>query len=406
MPDIRAAYGPFDAQAAYFRRKVNVPSNRWDDLMHGDHAHGFMVAGLTRMDVLDDIRQAVQDAIDKGETLEDFRKRFDDIVKGRWEGFTGDGSDAGRAWRTKVIYQTNLRTSYMAGRWETLKNFPYLRYQHNTLRYPREEHKAWDGKIIARDDPWWSVHYPPNGWGCRCSVTGVSEAGLRAMGVQPDVAPPLGNARQEPPPEWAYHVGRSARSMAVAERFGQKVMQLPTEFRNAVLDDAQRRSTEWFADWSARVAQIDSTLHSPGGASPVGFLPADVLDAAAQPVRRRHTAPALQPSSALVAIADRQVVHALHDLPPADRAIVAQAFAQLPHWWGDQATWVWRQVSPDRLAIGQPVGDGRFVVMYMRLGVVPAGASRAARVSSNWIVTAELRTPAQIADHVVLREGK
>src|SRR5690606_33075851 len=91
MPDYRIAYRPFPQQQAYFRRKVNVPSARWDDLMHGEHAHGFMAAGVARADVLDDLRRAVQAAIDDGEGFDAFRARFDDILKRHgWIGGAGD----------------------------------------------------------------------------------------------------------------------------------------------------------------------------------------------------------------------------------------------------------------------------------------------------------------------------
>jgi len=218
VAEIRGSFGSFKAAGDYFRQKVNLPTKRWDDLHQGQHARAFVIAGATRDALLVDMRKAVDAAISKGETLEDFRKRFRDIVsKHGWHGWTGEGSEAGENWRTAVIYHTNLRTAYMAGRWETLKEFPYLQYQHNSTKNPREEHQAWDGKIIARDDPWWQTHYPPNGWGCRCSVTGVSEARLRALGkTAPDTPPPA--VPGDPPDEWAYHVGEASSGRKVDER--------------------------------------------------------------------------------------------------------------------------------------------------------------------------------------------
>lgn len=204
MP-VRGAFGPFESQVQYFLRKLNVPTATWRDLWQGQHARAFSIAGAMQEDLLADFREAVEAAIRDGETLEDFRARFDDIVERH--GWQYNGS---RGWRTRVIYQTNLRTSYMAGRWETLQTFPYLRYQHNTVANPREDHQAWDGLVLPRDDPWWDTHYPPNGWGCRCSVTGVSEARMRALGKSgPDRTP--GPSEGDPPPEWAYHVGRAAQ---------------------------------------------------------------------------------------------------------------------------------------------------------------------------------------------------
>lgn len=150
----------------------------------------------------------VDAAISEGETLEDFRKRFDEIVqRNGWTGWRGESSVRGRAWRTQLIYQQNLRSAYMAGRWESLQKFPYLKYKHNTVNNPREEHQAWDGLILARDDPWWQSHYPPNGWGCRCSAFGVSAARLKADGRKPDKPPPGGDDNVAP--EFRYHVGEA-----------------------------------------------------------------------------------------------------------------------------------------------------------------------------------------------------
>lgn len=207
MPELRGRFGSFPEAERYFRQKVNLPTRRWDDLWQGQHARAFVVAGATRDALLSDLRGAVDAAISKGETLADFRKRFDDIVKRNgWTGWTGEGTAAGRAWRTSVIYHTNLRVAYQAGRWETLKRFPYLMRRHHSIKNPRDQHKAWNGLIIRVDDPWLRTHYTPDGWGCRCDYVGVSEARLRAMGKSgPDQAPPPGPG--DPPPEWAYHVG-------------------------------------------------------------------------------------------------------------------------------------------------------------------------------------------------------
>ncbi|MFZ1326805.1 MAG: hypothetical protein WAT67_12445, partial [Candidatus Contendobacter sp.] len=62
-----------------------------------------------------------------------------------------------RAWRARVIYETNLQTSYAAGRYQQMKAIagkrPYWRYRHNdAVVHPREEHLAWDGKMRAQKE--------------------------------------------------------------------------------------------------------------------------------------------------------------------------------------------------------------------------------------------------------------
>jgi SPP1 gp7 family putative phage head morphogenesis protein len=80
--------------------------------------------------------------------------------------------------RLKTIYDTNLRSAYQEGRWERSQastSHPYLMYRAGNSKHHRQEHLAWDGLILPKDDPWWNSHYPPNGWGCKCRVMAVSE---------------------------------------------------------------------------------------------------------------------------------------------------------------------------------------------------------------------------------------
>lgn len=171
----------FQEQVDFFRSKLNLPTERWDDIVKNAHDRGFIVAGAAKADLLNDLRDAVDKAIVNGESIQSFRSRFDDIVKKNgWEGWTGSGSKKGRDWRTRVIYQTNLSTSYAAGRYKQLNDpdlaavRPYWQYIHNdTVQHPRPLHVSWSGMVLHKDDPWWQTHFPPNGWGCRCRVKAV-----------------------------------------------------------------------------------------------------------------------------------------------------------------------------------------------------------------------------------------
>jgi hypothetical protein len=134
-----------------------------------------------KADLLADLHAAVGNAIEKGTGLEAFRKDFKRIVdKHGWHGWTGEGWAFGEAWRTRVIWETNLATSYAAGRYaqltdpELLARRPYWMYVHNERALdPRPQHLAWNGLTLRHDHPFWQTHYPPNGWGCGCRVTAV-----------------------------------------------------------------------------------------------------------------------------------------------------------------------------------------------------------------------------------------
>ncbi|MEO8135537.1 MAG: phage minor head protein, partial [Betaproteobacteria bacterium] len=277
VPDIRLGGRPFDQQVRFFSAKVNVPTVRYDDLWRSDHSHGFMVAGAHRAALLDDLRLAVDKAVRDGETLTQFRARFDDIVlKHGWTGWTGSESAAGRARRTRVIYDTNVRQSYNAGRYAQLtspamiKARPYWQYRHNDIgisKFPRVQHMAWNGLILRYDDPFWRTHFPQNGWLCKCGVRALSADDVKRLGK------PVGGAPQGTEgidPGFDYNPGDAARSLPAANAFAERVATMPPKWRDIALRDAQQRVGDYFAEASALVRRsLTARVESP---IPVGLL--------------------------------------------------------------------------------------------------------------------------------------
>jgi uncharacterized protein with gpF-like domain len=175
---------PFPEQVAYLLDKLDIPTERWDDILAEANDRSFIVAGAAKADLLADFHAAVVKAAEDGKSIQWFKANFEAIVaKNGWTAWTGEGSKFGRDWRARVIYRTNLSTSYAAGRFAQLNDpdllsvLPYWKYVHNdTVQHPRPIHQQWGRKpvVLPPDDPWWRTHFPPNGWGCRCRVTAVS----------------------------------------------------------------------------------------------------------------------------------------------------------------------------------------------------------------------------------------
>lgn len=290
MPTITPGEGPFTEAVDFFRRKVNLPTERWDEMVGEIHAKGFTVAGATKAALLDDLRGAVNAAIENGETINDFRDRFDKIVQ--QHGWTYKGQ---RGWRTRVIYDTNLRTARMAGRWQQYQRVkdrrPYLQYQTAGDSRVRPEHAAWDNTVLHIDHPWWRTHYPPNGWGCRCTTRSLSERQLQREGKQVSPDPSVERAERlnpqtgevfPPTPEgidtgWDYNVGQAwlGPDQALAER----VMRLPKPWRDQALAaavDVARQSTSAFSEWAGRVL---TDIGPRGELRTVGWLTGEIIDA-------------------------------------------------------------------------------------------------------------------------------
>ncbi|MCX8581443.1 hypothetical protein J3U18_07040 [Gilliamella sp. B3482] len=189
---VNMAYGslPFKEQIEFFRRKANVPTNSYADIYNNEHDYAFVVAGANRNALLNDFRTAIDKAINQGSTLEEFRKDFSEIVEKHGWSYNG-----GFNWRTRIIYETNLNSSYQAGRYQQLRDakFPYMEYLHSDyVEHPRELHQSWDHLVLDFNDPWWNTHFPPNGYGCQCRVRGRTKVDLKRMGKDgPDTAPSI-----------------------------------------------------------------------------------------------------------------------------------------------------------------------------------------------------------------------
>ncbi|MGV6859366.1 MAG: phage head morphogenesis protein [bacterium] len=184
MPALDRARQPFQEQIDFFRKKINVPTATWKDVWQSAHDRGFMVAGAAKADLLSDFRKAVDGAIEDGKTIDEFAKDFDTIVEKH--GWQYNGS---RDWRLRVIYKTNVSTSYNAGRLQQLRDpelqklKPYWMYKHSdSVIHPRPLHVSWDGVTLPADHPWFQTHYPPNGWGCHCRIVAVSKAEAKRQG--------------------------------------------------------------------------------------------------------------------------------------------------------------------------------------------------------------------------------
>ena len=112
-------------------------------------------------------------AISEGKSLSQFRDDFNSIVARYGWSYNGN-----RNWRSRLIYQTNVRSAYAAGQWqqfqETKEAMPYLRYLTAGDERVRDSHQPYNNAAYHIDDPFWQTNYPPNGYNCRCTVIALS----------------------------------------------------------------------------------------------------------------------------------------------------------------------------------------------------------------------------------------
>ncbi|RWR14246.1 head morphogenesis protein [Sinirhodobacter populi] len=193
--DITLTRQDFAEQIEFLRQKRGKPTRAWTDAMQGDHDRAFVVAGATDMAMLEEFHEAVIEGA-KTYDIKGFAAEFDRIVEKYGWSYNG-----GREWRIRTIFETNVRTSYMAGRLRQMRDpdmvriRPYWQYVHADTRVPlnpRPQHVGFDGLVLMWNDPWWDVYFPPNGWLCSCGVRTLSRGDLRRLGKDgPDKAPEI-----------------------------------------------------------------------------------------------------------------------------------------------------------------------------------------------------------------------
>lgn len=173
----------------YIKQKKLKIGFDYQDVWNEEHLTAFTAAKVMQLDILQDMKESIEKAIENGETLEQFKKNLlpilyqkgwtgkqlieDPITKEIKEVYIDTPS------RLKTIYETNLRSAYMKGRFDRAYNstlHPYLMYRIGPSKNHRKEHLEWDGLILDKNDPFWLSHNPPNGWGCKCYTVAISKA--------------------------------------------------------------------------------------------------------------------------------------------------------------------------------------------------------------------------------------
>ena len=332
MPDVTLGSVPAKDAIEHIRSKLRIPTKRWDWLMGDVHAKAFTVAGAMKIDLVGDLHQSITSALENGTTLAKFRKDFDAIVEKHGWQYRG-----GRSFRTKVMFNTNLRTAHMAGRWKQIQRVkesrPFMVYKTVGDQQVRPEHSSWESTVLHVDDPWWDTHYPPNGWGCRCYVNTANARQLKRQGLTAGKAPPIKttervNSRtgeyfgQVPvgiDPGWNYNVGKAWTGQDVA--FGSKLMDLPGPLRKTVLDNNGPHIKELGKSWGNWLTNRNGQLPA-GYSHTVGYLPNNIIETLIDK--------GIEPIGASIIVFDRQIAHLLGSHKPKTKRIPPLWLRKLP----------------------------------------------------------------------------
>jgi hypothetical protein len=278
---------------SYFRAKGMKPAFDWRDVWGNEHATAFTVAKATKLDVLETLRQAVGDAIAKGESFASFRANLEPKLRSLgWRGrkdmvdpVTGKEVPAqlGSPRRLRTIYSANIRSAFAAGIWEraqrTKATRGFFAYRLGPSIVHRPHHVAREGMVYPVDHPIWDTWFPPNGWGCKCWVLQVTREDAESFGYQDDMPEPLvqtkgyinkrtGELEQVPigiDPGWHTNPGKF-RGETLRSFLAGRLEAAPKQLRDAAIQDT-------VSSWLFRLIQEGKISASNNAEAPVAVLP-------------------------------------------------------------------------------------------------------------------------------------
>lgn len=205
MTDIPAgAFSPLGlvdrAALAHLKSKKLQTGYSHYDVWLDQHAYAFTVAKMMDEDMLAEVRTAIADALENGTGFDVFKKRLKPYLmsRGWWgEAVMVDPLDEepklvqlGSTRRLLTIFQTNVATARAQSKWQRIqfnrKSLPYLRYNASHAHHRRDSHKRYYGLVLPATHPIWQQIFPPNGYGCRCSVSQLTRRQAEKAGISPE----------------------------------------------------------------------------------------------------------------------------------------------------------------------------------------------------------------------------
>lgn len=161
---------PFTQAIERVLKLIGMSRNAFDGLSTRYKKQAFTIAGISDVKLIDQIKNALGDALASGETEKDFETAVNAVT---------DEAGVERLAGTQVdsIFQTAVQTAYQNGRFEQMSSpevaaaLPYWVIRTAGDDRVRPAHAALDGFAARYDDAVWMRLYPPLGFNCRCTVT-------------------------------------------------------------------------------------------------------------------------------------------------------------------------------------------------------------------------------------------
>lgn len=208
-----------------FRRKDPITDDEIHTLDATERERAFWVAGVAEADVVQQVYDAIDAAVEKGTPIAEFRAAVEDDLFEAW----GHADSP----RVETIFRTNVNAAQNAGRYEimtapeVLDARPFWRFDAIHDSRTDEDCDKCDGVVLPADDPWWKTHHPILHPNCRCQAVPLTaeeaaDEGLTEKPPEVDVADGFGGVPSVTGDDWVPDLGGYDDDIAAAlkVRFG------------------------------------------------------------------------------------------------------------------------------------------------------------------------------------------
>ena len=158
----------FDAAVAWFRARVPIADDDFEELTDSLREQSFRIAGVAQLALVTDVWEAIAKAVEQGTSFDDFKDDVSAALANAWGGE--------KPFRVETIFRNWVQRSYAAGRYETMTSpavkelRPYWEFVAIEDDRTTDFCDAADGTLLPADDGFWADHNPPCHHNCRSTV--------------------------------------------------------------------------------------------------------------------------------------------------------------------------------------------------------------------------------------------
>lgn len=183
MWDVAWSIERFEEAIEWFREKTPLTEDAYEALSDRAKRKAFSVAGVAQLDLVADVMRSIDDALQEGTSLEDWKKAIGPSLTKAW-----GGSVASPGWRLETIFRTNVQHAYAAGRYaqatdpDVLAARPFWQFDAIIDGRTSKICEDADGTVLPADSEWWGAHHPPCHFACRSQVITLTAAQAKKAG--------------------------------------------------------------------------------------------------------------------------------------------------------------------------------------------------------------------------------